>query len=131
MMKRLRDSVSCDRFYPPCLLFKNLWLELIIDEGLRDWAFLTRARLRRVCYWFATHIAPLVPPYDGAAYTAEMHAWRAFGLEPPPRLGFGWYSYPWYHSRCPTCGSFRESVEGRVVTCHEGHAWCDPRLVSL
>jgi len=127
-MKRLRDDADPERVYPPCRLFQHLWLDEIIASQLRDWSLLTRTRLRRVCFWFACKLAPLTPPYDGNAYSAEMLAWAQHGLAPPPRLGFAYRAYPWYHTRCPTCGSFREDAQDAEVWCYNGHRWRDPRL---
>lgn len=116
-------EIDPERYYPPCRLFQNLWLSEIIATHLRDWALLTRARLRRVCFWFSQKLAPARPPYDGNAYSAEMLAWAEHGLTPPVRLHFTPRAYPWYHTRCPTCGSFREDTDGAAVWCYNGHKW--------
>ncbi len=112
--------------YQPCGLFAQLWLDEIIGRHLADCTILTPTMLRLVCYWFAVKIAPVRRPFDGAAYTAEMQAIIAAGRMPPPRLGMRFFAYPWFHSRCPTCGTVRQSSNGNTVSCYAGHSWENP-----
>ncbi len=119
---------------PPCGLFGEIWVDLIVDVGLREWTLLTRARLRRVCKWFARVLLPVRPPFDGQAYSDEMAAWRRHGLDPPPRLGFNPHVYPWWHTRCPTCGGFytkrRETSLAVVLTCDQMHIWTETQFYA-
>jgi hypothetical protein len=125
-MKRVRDMATTAIRYQPCGLLAQTWLDEIVGRHLADCKIFAPAMLRLVCYWFAVKIRPAQPPCDGAAYTAEMQAIIACGRKPPLRLGIRLTYYPWYHSRCPVCGTVRKSVEGTMVTCYAGHSWENP-----
>jgi hypothetical protein len=124
-MKRTRDLAFPAR-YQPCGLLAQTWLDEIIGRHLVDCTILAPATLRLVCYWFAVRIRPISPPTDGTAYTAEMQAIIACGRVPPLRLGIRFVYYPWYHSRCPVCGTVRARTDNAKVTCYSGHTWDNP-----